>query len=132
MTKATMQKIQTFINMCLGRIFNIRWPEKISNEELWQRAEKEPVDQQIRRRKWGWIGQTLRKPASSTTSQALLWNPQGRRKSGRPRNSWRRDTESELREMGTTWKEAEKVAQNRVRWRIVTDGLCSSRSDGPK
>ena len=132
MTKATMEKIQTFINMCLRRIFNIRWPEKISNEELWQRAGQEPVDQQIRRRKWGWIGHTLRKPASSTTRQALLWNPQGRRKRGRPRNSWRRDTEAVLREMGTTWTEAEKAAQNRVRWRIVADGLCSSRSDGPK
>ena len=39
-----------------------------------------------------------------------------------------RRTETELREMGTTWKEA----QNRVRWRIVADGLCSNWSDGPK
>ena len=100
LTKATMQKIQTFINMCLRRICNIRWPEKISNEELWQRAGQEPVDQQIRRRKWGWIWHTLRKPASSSTRQALLWNPQGCRKRGRPRNSWRRDTEAELRDMG--------------------------------
>ena len=37
----------------------------------------------------------LRKPASSTTRQALTWNPQGKRKRGRPRNSWRRDTEAE-------------------------------------
>nr|KAG5698972.1 hypothetical protein BaRGS_033485 [Batillaria attramentaria] len=30
------QKIQTFLNTCLRRIFNIRWPEKIRNEELWE------------------------------------------------------------------------------------------------
>nr|KAG5712911.1 hypothetical protein BaRGS_007508 [Batillaria attramentaria] len=85
-----------FAQSCLRRIFNIRWPEKIRNEELWERAGQEPVAKQILRRKWGWIGHTLRKPASSTTRQALTWNPQGKRKRGRPRNSWRRDTEAEL------------------------------------
>nr|KAG5700291.1 hypothetical protein BaRGS_002637 [Batillaria attramentaria] len=90
------QKIQTFLNTCLRRIFNIRWPEKIRNEELWERAGQEPVAKQILRRKWSWIGHTLRKPASSTTRQTLTWNPQGKRKRGRPRNSWRRDTEAEL------------------------------------
>nr|KAG5686925.1 hypothetical protein BaRGS_020734 [Batillaria attramentaria] len=34
-TKTMQQKIQTFLNTCLRRIFNIRWPEKIRNEELW-------------------------------------------------------------------------------------------------
>nr|KAG5693199.1 hypothetical protein BaRGS_014089 [Batillaria attramentaria] len=44
------QKIQTFLNTCLRRIFNIRWPEKIRNEELWERAGQEPVAKQILRR----------------------------------------------------------------------------------
>nr|KAG5711980.1 hypothetical protein BaRGS_026421 [Batillaria attramentaria] len=46
------QKIQTFSNTCLRRIFNIRWPEKIRNEELWKRARQEPVAKQILRKKW--------------------------------------------------------------------------------
>ena len=128
-TRTMLQKIQTFINACLRKLFNIRWPEKIANKELWQKAEQEPVEAQVRRRKWGWIGHTLRKPTSSTTRQALLWNPQGKRKRGRPKNSWRRDTEAELKENDTTWKEAEKAAQNRVRWRSIVDGLCSTRSE---
>nr|KAG5697588.1 hypothetical protein BaRGS_019809 [Batillaria attramentaria] len=99
-TKTMQQKIQTFLNTCLRRIFNIRWPEKIRNEELWERAGQEPAAKQILRRKWGWIGHTLRKPTSSTTRQALTWNPQGKRKRGRPRNSWRRDTEAELYKQG--------------------------------
>nr|KAG5700859.1 hypothetical protein BaRGS_024245 [Batillaria attramentaria] len=45
------QKIQTFLNTCIRRIFNIRWPEKIRNEELWERAGQEPVTKQILRRK---------------------------------------------------------------------------------
>nr|KAG5686274.1 hypothetical protein BaRGS_028877 [Batillaria attramentaria] len=131
-TKTMQQKIQTFLNTCLRRIFNIRWPEKIRNEELWERAGQEPVAKQILRRKWGWIGHTLRKPASSTTRQALTWNPQGKRKRGRPRNSWRRDTEAELCKQGTNWTGVARLAQNRVRWRRVVDGLCSTWSQGPK
>nr|KAG5691952.1 hypothetical protein BaRGS_000661 [Batillaria attramentaria] len=75
------QKIQTFFNNCSRRIFNIRLPEKIRNKQLCERAELGPVAKQILRRKWDWIGHTLRKPASSTTRQTLTWNPQAHLKS---------------------------------------------------
>ena len=117
-TTQTMQrKIQTFFNTCLRRIYKIQWQEKIRNEDLWERVGQEPVAKQILRRKWGWIGHTLRKPASNTTRQALTWNPQGEKKRGRPRNSWRRDTEAELKQQGTNWSGMTRASQNRVRWR---------------
>ena len=127
-TKTMLQKIQTFFNTFLRRIYNTRWPEMIPNEELWERAGQEPVAKQILKRKWDWIGHTLRKPASTITHQALTWNSQGKRKRGRPRNSWRRDTEAELKQQGTNWIGAARLAQNRVRWRGVVDGLCSTRA----
>ena len=34
--------------------------------------------------------------------------------------------------MGTNWPGMVRTAQNRVRWRGVVDGLCSTRSDGHK
>nr|KAG5690823.1 hypothetical protein BaRGS_011004 [Batillaria attramentaria] len=37
------------------RIFSIRWPEKIRNEELWERAGQEPAAKQILRRKLLWL-----------------------------------------------------------------------------
>ena len=70
-TQTMQQKIQTFFNTCLSRIYKIQWQEKIRNEDLWERVGQEPVAKQILRKKWGWIGHTLRKPASSTTRQAL-------------------------------------------------------------
>ena len=129
-TQTRQQKIQTFFNTCLRRIYKIQWQEKTRNEDPWERAGQGPVAKQILRKKWGWIGHTLRKPASSTTRQA--WNPQGKRKRGRPRNSWRRDTEAELKQQGTNWSGMTRAALNRVRWREVVDGLCSTGSDGHK
>ncbi|KAI8518919.1 hypothetical protein Bbelb_021760 [Branchiostoma belcheri] len=92
---------------------------KCINEDLWSRAGQEPVAIQILRRKWSWIRHTVRKPADSTTRQALSWNPRGKRRRGRPRNSWRRDTERGLSEIGMRWKEIEREAQNRARWREI-------------
>ena len=131
-TKTMLGKIQTFINICLRRIYSIRWPEIIPNKDLWEQARPEPVAKQILKRKWGWIRHTLRKPASSITRQALNWNPQGKRKRGRPCNSWRQDTEVELKQQGYNWRRAATTNQNRVRWRRVVNGLCSTGSDGPK
>jgi hypothetical protein len=72
------------------------------------------------------------KPPFNTTCQALTWNPQGKRKRGCPRNTLGQDTESELKDNDTTWQEAAKAAQNRVCWRTVIDGLCSSWYYRPK
>ena len=74
-------------------------------KDLWRAADQEPAAVQIRRRKWGWMGHNLRKPASNITRQALTWNPQGKRKRGRPRNTWRRDNEAEKHESFHCWKD---------------------------
>ena len=41
--------------------------------------------------------------------------PTGQKSRGRHRNTWRRDTESELKGQGHNWNSAEKLAPNRVR-----------------
>ena len=131
-TKASMKKIQTFINQCLRRILRIHWPETISNENLWARTQQTPVEEDIRQRRWRWLGHTLRKPPSNISRQALNWNPQGQRKRGRPRNTWRRELEKDIKRTGHTWKQLEGIAQDRGDWRVIVGGLCSGRSKGPK
>jgi hypothetical protein len=124
-TKAMLSKIQRFINYCLRKIINIRWFDKVRNEDLWQGASQDPINTQIKKRKWAWIGHTLRKPPNSIIRQTLKWNPQGKRGRGRHRNTWGRDTESELKEQGHNRNSAEKLALNRVRRREFVNGLCS-------
>ena len=131
-TKNNIRKVQTFINGCLRKILGIFWPETINNNDLWQRTEQLEAEEEIKRRKWRWIGHTLRKPPTNITRQALTWNPQGRRKRGRPRNSWRRDLEAEARQTGHSWNQLEKLAQDRTRWRAAVGGLRPQRADRPK
>ena len=79
-TKNTTRKVQTFVNSCLRRILHIHWPNTISNADLWRHTNQLPAEDEIRRRRWRWIGHTLRKPANNITRQALSWNTQGKRK----------------------------------------------------
>ena len=125
--KGLLYKLQVFINNCLRRIFNIRWPEKISNKELWQKTNQPSVEKKLKRRKCRWIGYTLRKPKHSITRQALQWNPQGKRGRGRPRNTWRRDRIAEMVIEGNRWQDLERMSQNRTRWRTDVSGLCTTK-----
>ena len=52
-TKVMQKKIGMYINTCLRPIYGIKWQDKISNEELWQRAGQEPSAQHILQTKKG-------------------------------------------------------------------------------
>uniref|UniRef100_A0A8D9ADY8 Craniofacial development protein 2 n=1 Tax=Cacopsylla melanoneura TaxID=428564 RepID=A0A8D9ADY8_9HEMI len=115
-------QLQVFINRCLRNILNIYWPKTISNEDLWSTCHQTPVDLTIKQRKYGWIGHTLRRQ-NTIPKEALEWNPQGKRRVGRPRNTWRRTIEKEIAEEGKSWGEIKSMAQNRVRWRSFVEAL---------
>ena len=116
-----------FVNQCLRKLLGIQWMDKVSNKDLWERTSQVQLEIEILKRRWGWLGHTLRKPNINITRQALTWNPQGKRKRGRPKNTWRRDLEADITQTGL-----ERIAQDRRRWRDVVHGLCSRRSQGPK
>ena len=113
-TRTNRNKRQTFVNRSLQNILNIRWPEIISNEELWARTKQALVEEDIKKRKWGWIGHTLRKSPSNVSRQALDWNPQGKRKVGTPRQTWRRSTDTEVKAAGMTWVKLKRISQKHV------------------
>jgi hypothetical protein len=125
-TTKIKRSIQVFINRCLWKILRIRWPETITDEELWERTGQKPLDRQIKKRKWSWIGQTRRKPSGITEKDALDWDPQGKRKKGRPKKTWKRTVEEEARDQGKRWQEVKALVKNKVRWRSFIKALCST------
>ena len=122
-------KLQTFVNRCLRRILQIHWPEVISNEELWRRTHETEMSTQIQRRKWNWIGHTLRKGHEAIEREGLDWNLQGKRMRGRLRYMWRRSVHDEALETGKSWNEFMRMAGNRIRWRCFVDALCPLRDN---
>ena len=98
--------------------------QNFSNEELWRRAEEIEISIQIKRRKWNWIGHTLRKGQDTIEREVMDWNPQGQRKRGRPKQTWRRSVHNEALREGKSWNEVKQLARNRIRWRSFVDALC--------
>ncbi len=94
-TQITLTRIQTFIYKCLPRTLHLKWSNEVCNITLWKWTKQLPIENEIKKRKWRWIGHALRKPPETITRQAITWNPPGKRRRGRPRNTWQSDTERE-------------------------------------
>ena len=104
------------------KFLRIWWPNIISNKDLWRVTGQEDINLEIGKRKLRWIGHTLRKEDGEIPKAALLWNPQGSRKRGKRKNSWRR---SVIKEVGRSWNELRFLAADRQKWKELTDNLCS-------
>ena len=62
----------------------------------------------LKRKRWLWVGYTLRMEPSAHARIALTWTSEGRRKRGRPRSTWWRTMLRELKEAGMVWSAAVK------------------------
>ena len=86
------------------------------------------IENQIKRRKWNWIGHTLRKETGAIEKTALDWNSQGYRRRGRPKRMWRRTIEDEIRSTRRSWNGVKGIAGDRNAWKLFMNALCSTRS----
>ena len=127
-TNQIRRRLQIFLNKCLRQIMNMKWTDKITNEELWRITHQKSIENQIKRRKWNWIGHTLRKETGAIEKTALDWNPQGYRRRGRPKRTWRRTVEDEIRSTRRSWNGVKGIAGDRSAWKLFMDALCSTRS----
>jgi hypothetical protein len=108
-TEGDKRKLDTFQNRCLRQLL-------ISNEELHRRARTTKLSETVKGRKWKWIGHVLRMDNTRICATALTWQPERKRKVGRPKTTWRRTTEQERTELGwNTWASARAVAKDRRR-----------------
>jgi hypothetical protein len=59
---------------------------------------------------------------------SLDCSPQGYRRRGRPKSTWRKTIEDEIRGTGKSWNEVKGIAGDRNAWKLFMDALCSTRS----
>ena len=130
MTATELSRLKSFHTTCLRRILRIFWPETISNEDLLRRCNQEDMGTIILRRRWRWIGHVLRRKPDSIVRTALHWTPFGKRKRGRPRETWRRTVEMEMKEMQCSWDSLTRMAQDRQGWRTFVAALHTTRCKG--
>ncbi|XP_062570235.1 uncharacterized protein LOC134232297 [Saccostrea cucullata] len=129
--KMTKSLIRSIENALGARILKIHWPEKITNQQLYERTRSIPLPSTIKRKRWRWIGHILRREENSHVRTALTWAPEEKRQRRRPKNTWRRSVEREREEMGLdSWKEGQVVASDRRKWRSLLNGLMRPPEQG--
>ena len=61
-----------------------------------------------------------------TPKYKMRWTPAGNRRRGRPKETWRMSVEREMKALGWSWGQVEKLAADRTRWRNSVSALCAS------
>ena len=130
MTEHDLMKLSTFHTKSLRRILRIFWPHTISNKGLLEQCGQMSIGTIIMRRRWRWIGHTIRRESGAITKVALHWTPEGKRKRGRPKITWRRTVEAELKDLGHSWATVTKLATDRQKWRAFVAALHARGHNG--
>ena len=126
MTVKDASKLATFHTGCLRKICRIFWPNTISNKNLLNITKQEDIRTTIRRRRWQWVGHALRRDRDNIARVALTWTPEGKRRRGRPKTTWRRTLEAEALAQNKTWKDLETLAKDRHAWSDFVAALCAN------
>ena len=130
MNKGDDKAVDVFQNKCLRKILRIKWEDHISTEELLERAGTRPMSQEVKIRRWKMIGHILRQDKDTDINIVMSWAPEGTRKRGRPKTTWRRTVEKERKEAGwRSWNEARTAAADREKWRCSVEALCATRHE---
>ena len=112
------KRLRTFHHRCLRRIFKIPWYLRITNQEVLGRADQPDVLELAETRRWRYLGHILRRP-DAVGHTSLSWEPDGTRRRGRPRDTWRRLILKRLKTaIGTpSWSTAAALAKDRELWK---------------
>lgn len=68
------------VNNFLRYILRVWCTNKIINMDMWRHMNQEQVHNEIKSRKWGWIGHILGKGPNNIERNSLDYNLQGKRK----------------------------------------------------
>ena len=110
-TKKIQCQLDVFNMRCLRRILNISLRDRITNETILRMANSRPLSESIADSRIKFTGHLLRLPQSRHARTAIDWIP--------AKETLRSTVENDLRDRGTNWFQAPRLAQDRKKWRKI-------------
>jgi len=115
---------------CLRRILHIHWTDFISIDVVRSRTGQPLLSDTIRQRPLSFFGHLCRADTGQDHSRALRVCIRGppkdwRRRTGRPRQTWLRTVEDDLRPLNFGLGTARRRAMDRPAWRLLEDAATS-------
>ena len=121
--KEVEERVRRFESSCLRRILRIQWFDYVSEEELRLRSGQQSVIEKIRVARWKWYGHTIRMTDGRLPKNALSWRPNGRRRVGRPKDTWRRTIARDMNQKNLDEEAVRTMAEDRAGWRSYVADL---------
>ena len=116
--KNTENKINSFHRRLLRKAIDVKWPRKMTSDNLYTITKQQKWSDTIRTRRLRWYGHVERLHEETPAKQALA---EARRKVRKPRggqtSTWLKVLEKDLKGLNITTKEAEKIAKDRKEWK---------------
>lgn len=105
------------------------WPQKITNEELYQKTGQRDITIVIKQQRRRWLGHVIRKDQDCITRTALRWIPDsGRRKRGWPRERWRRRIEAEMKTKERPGMKSRRLPVTERSGNLSVSALCAIKA----
>jgi len=114
-TSAMRRRILAFENKCYRKILRIKWTQKITNEEVFQRVGRtETILQKAVRRKLSLFGHIARMGDDRKLKTLVFGIMEGNNRRGRPHREWTDDVEDWC---GEPLQKLFHLAQDKYGWR---------------
>ena len=124
LTDAQLSKLRVFQTTYTRQILKIRWYHKRTNIENMKTTKQEDMVRVLEKRRWKYLGHVSRK-RESAMEVSVGSEPDGHKKPGFPKQTWRRVVLKKLKTTGIrSWNEAAELAKDRERWKQKGDMLC--------
>ena len=91
----------------------VRWQDRITNEEVRRRYRLENLEHRLMRLRWFGHMHVKRRDENSKLRRAMELKVEGRRPVGRPKKTWSKVVEEDMRKLNIT----EDMAEDRKQWR---------------
>ena len=129
-TQKLESTIDVFQRNLLRQILKIRWPDKISNEQLYKMTNQKPWSQEVKKRRISWYGHLMRLPEETPAKRALReYQRYVRKPRGKAKTTWLDVIDKDFRKIkvvviGGDGKQKsiglEEAAKNKVMWQNLT------------
>ena len=116
-TWALTEKLECLLASCDQRMLRymtkVRWQDRVTNEEVRERCGVEDLRVRIRTTRLRWFGHVKRREEDNILKRVYDMDIGGRRPVGRPKKTWRKVVEEDMRMLNIT----EEEVVDRQRWK---------------
>jgi len=126
MTLRSSKRLDAFDQWCLRHILRVPFTAQVTNQEVCQRSAQPPVTRTIKLRRLRLFGHIIRSDSDEDHTRALnagIDDPpkEWRRPRGRPRQTWLRTVEQDLKQQHLGLWSARHRAYDRDLWRDIVE-----------